>query len=113
MPPSKATMSQKTNSLLLHQISASILAISLITFLAWQNLLSNQTSQQLEKAIEQRELIIEQTTLSQTKTAKQMESFLSDLLTLAESDPQAAALINRYEIHRQNTPATQEAPEAN
>jgi Tfp pilus assembly protein PilO len=93
-------MAQKTNTSVLSQVSISLLAIAFITFLAWQNSLSHKVGDQLQQAIEQRKLLIEQGTQAQTKTAQQLESFLSDLMTLAETDAQAAALVDRYDIRR-------------
>ncbi|HAV12444.1 MAG TPA: hypothetical protein DCX06_02955 [Opitutae bacterium] len=80
-----------------------LLSSAVIILLAWQLSISRDVHAVLESAKEQRAVIIEQATTNQAKTSQQLESFLSDLLMLADNDAQAAAVVQKYGIKR-NTP---------
>jgi hypothetical protein len=104
-------MTQKTQPSALNQLSITVLAAALIIFFGWQYSQISQLKSNLVEANEQRAVQFEQSNLVQTKTSEQLESFLSDLLALAETDPQAAALVERYNIRR-NAPAPEETADS-
>ena len=98
-------MSSTNKFTILSKLSMTFVLLALILFFSWQLSLTRELKANLAEANEQRLLLIEQANDAQTKTSAQLEAFLNDLLQLAESDPQAAALVKRYNIRR-NAPAT-------
>ena len=84
--------------------AVTLLAASLLIFLGWQIKQSLAVRTVLNNAIEQRSVIITEAQANQARTAQQLESFLSDVLALAETNGQAKAVVDRYGIRR-NQPA--------
>jgi cell division protein FtsB len=78
----------------------SIVCLSLFIVLAWQMVMSLQARSNLRAQFEQRKQLVEQSTRAQGS----LEAFVNDLLTLAETDKDAKALVEKYQIRR-NAPA--------
>jgi len=93
-------MTQKTQLPAISQLSITVISVGLIIFFGWQYSQTSRLKNNLVTANEQRAVQFEQSNLVQTKTSEQLEAFLGDLLTLAETDAQAAALVERYNIRR-------------
>lgn len=93
-------MASKSEASILPQVSLTLLSVTLTLFLFWQLSLTRDLKSNLEAANEARSIQIEESNQTQTKTSAQLEAFLNDLLELAETDPQAAALVQRYNIRR-------------
>jgi hypothetical protein len=103
-------MTTQPTTPLLNQAALTLLSLATLLFFGWQLSKTRELKSQLETANEQRAVLIEQATSAQLTTSQQLEAFLSDLLVLAETDPQAAALAERYQIRRnQSTEAAQPA----
>lgn len=78
----------------------SILCLSLFLVLAWQTFMSLQARSNLRAQFEQRKQMVEQSTRAQAN----LETFVNDLLTLSETDKDAKAIVDKYQIRR-NAPA--------
>lgn len=89
-----------------------LIAVALAVFLGWQIKQSLAARAVLQEAIEQRGVIVSEAQANQARTAKQLEVFLTDLLALAETNPQAKALVDRYGIRRQSPSAQPALPPA-
>lgn len=87
-----------------NQIAILLIAIALAVFLGWQIKQGLAARTVLKQAVEQRSILVTEAQANQARTAKQLEIFLTDLLTLAETNPQAKAVVDRYGIRR-NAPA--------
>ncbi len=83
-----------------------MIALSLAVLLGWQINQSLSARGKLKQAVEQSTVLVSEAQANQARTARQLEVFLSDLLTLAQTNPQAKAIVDRYGIRR-NAPADQ------
>jgi hypothetical protein len=82
--------------------------LALAVFLGWQVKQSLAARNALRQAVDQRSILVNEAQATQARTAKQLEAFLSDLLVLAQNNPQAKAIVDRYGIRR-NAPAAEQA----
>lgn len=78
-----------------------LLSASLLIILSWQIFLSLQTRTNARAQFEQRKQLVEQS----TKLQGGLETLVNDLLTLAETDKDAKAVVDKYQIRRNTPPA--------
>jgi hypothetical protein len=78
-----------------------LVSASLLIILSWQIYLSLQTRSNARAQFEQRKQLVEQS----TKVQGGLENLLNDLLTLAETDKDAKAVVDKYQIRRNAPPS--------
>jgi hypothetical protein len=82
-------------------IPLTLLAVSFTILLGWQIFLSLQARANARAQFEQRKQLVDQS----TKVQGGLEVLVNDLLTLAETDRDAKAIVDKYQIRR-NPPAS-------
>ncbi len=75
-----------------------LLNVALLILLTWQVVLSVQTRSNTKSMVEQRQQLVTQSTALQGN----LERLVNDLLELAETDSDARAVVEKYQIRRNN-----------
>ena len=77
-------------------IPLTLIGAAVIILMVWQLLLAWNTRSNLRTQFEQRKILVQQSEVVQGN----VQSLISDLLNLAETDPQAKAIVTKYKIQR-------------
>lgn len=82
-------------------LPVTLVALSLIIILGWQIFNDLQTRSSWQAQYEQRKQLVDQS----AKVQSGLEAMINDLLSLAETDNAAKAIIDKYQIKRTAPPA--------